>query len=97
MSNDFEEITINLKDKIFQLITMHEKVKDEIVEKNGEIEKLNEEIAKLKNLNIELEKKYQNLKIAKVIELTNEDTHKTKLQLNKIVREIDNCIALLNN
>ena len=97
MFNDFEEITINLKDKIFQLITKHEKIKDEIVEKNGEIEKINEELIKLKNLNIELEKKYQNLKIAKVIELTNEDTHKTKLQLNKIVREIDNCIALLNN
>lgn len=52
---------------------------------------------KAKNENFELQRKYDILKIAKIIEMTNLDTHKAKLQLNKIVREIDNCIALLNN
>ena len=97
MLSEFDDITINLKDKIFQLITIHEKLKDDnklIIE---ESKNLKEELINLKNFNIELEKKYQTLKLAKIIEVSNEDTHKTKLQLNKIVREIDNCIALLNN
>jgi hypothetical protein len=93
----FDEITINLKDKIFQLITLHEKLKEDNKKKIEECKNLKEELIKIKNLNIDLEKKYETLKLAKIIELTSEDTHKTKLQLNKIVREIDNCIALLNN
>jgi hypothetical protein len=97
MFNEFDEITINLKDKIFQLITMHENLKEEFKTKNEECHKLEQELLKIRNLNTELEKKYEILKLAKIIEITSEDTHKAKLQLNKIVREIDNCIALLNN
>jgi hypothetical protein len=97
MLNEFEDITINLKDKIFQLITIHEKLKEEKKIKDDECNDLKEELVKIKNINTELERKFENLKIAKVIEMTSQDTHKTKLQLNKIVREIDNCIALLNN
>ena len=51
----------------------------------------------LENKLDELEKKYENLKIAKVLSsVPGEDVHETKLQVNRIVREIDKCIALLN-
>ncbi len=45
----------------------------------------------------ELKKKYEHLKISKVLaSVPGEDVHETKLQVNRIVREIDKCIALLN-
>ncbi len=73
-----------------------------------EIEK--EEKQSLKNNNIELQKKieiqqtqisdleikYTNLKIAKSLLADNEDSHDAKIRVNRIVREIDKCIALLN-
>lgn len=44
----------------------------------------------------ELEVKYANLKIAKTLLAENEDAHDAKVRVNRIVREIDKCIALLN-
>jgi len=44
----------------------------------------------------ELEIKYTNLKIAKSLLADNEDSHDAKIRVNRIVREIDKCIALLN-
>ena len=58
---------------------------------------LTEKVIVLENKLEELNKKYENLKIAKVLSsVPGEDVHETKLQVNKIVREIDKCIALLN-
>lgn len=44
----------------------------------------------------ELELKYANLKIARSLLADNEDSHDAKIRVNRIVREIDKCIALLN-
>ncbi|MCF8391856.1 MAG: hypothetical protein K9H12_14250 [Bacteroidales bacterium] len=43
-----------------------------------------------------LEQKYNNLKLAKVMVSETEESHDAKIKVNKIVREIDKCIALLN-
>jgi uncharacterized protein YlxW (UPF0749 family) len=60
------------------------------LELQKDVEKLEEELGDLDN-------KYENLKIAKVLSsLPGEDVHETKIQVNRIVREIDKCIALLN-
>ena len=40
--------------------------------------------------------KFKTLKIAKTVSGADNDVHETKLRVNRIVREIDNCIALLN-
>jgi len=40
--------------------------------------------------------KFSTLKIAKTVSGTDNDIHETKFRVNKIVREIDKCIALLN-
>lgn len=44
----------------------------------------------------ELEQKYSNLKIAKALIAESGDVHDAKVKVNRIVREIDKCIALLN-
>ncbi|KAA6350509.1 hypothetical protein EZS27_002116 [termite gut metagenome] len=44
----------------------------------------------------ELEAKYTNTKIAATINQTVKDVKETKLRLSKLVREVDKCIALLN-
>ena len=44
----------------------------------------------------ELENNYTNLKTATTISLNGSDVKETKLRLSKLVREVDKCIALLN-
>ena len=43
-----------------------------------------------------LEKRYTDLKTATTISLDGSDVKETKLRLSKLVREVDKCIALLN-
>jgi hypothetical protein len=46
--------------------------------------------------NEELVKKQEDLKFAKSLLGADEDPHEAKVKINRIVREIDKCIALLN-
>ena len=52
----------------------------------------------VKNQEMEvLESKYQSLRLAKnLISSSSEDVKDVKLQVNRMVREIDRCIALMN-
>ena len=44
----------------------------------------------------ELKKQNNTLKLAKAFRAESEESQEAKLQINRIVREIDKCIALLN-
>ena len=73
---------------------------DELKRENAELKKLLY-MEKLKNEKVqaqydELEVSYTNLKTATAISLNGSDVKETKLRLSKLVREVDKCIALLN-
>lgn len=92
-----DEIFSSLRQRIKSVIGLYEDQKSKntvLLKKN---EELNDRIALLENKLEDLDKKYENLKIAKVLSsVPGEEVHTTKLQVNRIVREIDKCIALLN-
>ena len=75
-------------------------IHDELKRENAELKKLLD-MEKLKNEKVqaqydELEVSYTNLKTATAITLNGSDVKETKLRLSKLVREVDKCIALLN-
>ena len=81
---------------LFRSIYLH----DELKRENAELKKLLDN-EKLKNEKVqaqydELEVSYTNLKTATAISLNGSDVKETKLRLSKLVREVDKCIALLN-
>jgi len=45
----------------------------------------------------ELQKNYDHLRIAKTLAFSDEERNRSKQQINKLVREIDKCLALLLN
>ena len=45
---------------------------------------------------IELKRHYETLKMAKTITSSSKDAHDAKIKINRIVREIDECISYLN-
>lgn len=46
--------------------------------------------------NDKLRMNYANLKLAKMIEISDDDMRNARLRLSKLVRDVDKCIALLN-
>ena len=96
MTEEDKKLLSTLETQLRHLIFLH----DEIKRENAGLKRLLE-IEKLKNEKVqaqydELEVSYTNLKTATAISLNSSDVKETKLRLSKLVREVDKCIALLN-
>ncbi len=96
MSMVSEETLNQLKINVAMLVSKFELQSKEISKLKDENESL-KRLVNEKDEDIQrLQERYQTLKSAKVLEGNTEDTQATKESINSIVREIDNCIALLN-
>ena len=96
MTEEEKKLLNTFETQLRHLIYLH----DELKRENTELKKLLD-IEKLKNGKVqaeyrELELNYTNLKTATTISLNGSDVKETKLRLSKLVREVDKCIALLN-
>jgi predicted nucleic acid-binding Zn-ribbon protein len=94
--SEHENIISSLNNKALKMISAIQKLKAENASLKAELEKVNIAL-KSKELDChDLNVKYENLKLAKVIQLSGGDLHDAKIKVNRIVREIDKCISLLN-
>ena len=96
MTEEEKKLLNSFETQLRHLIYLH----DELKRENAELKKLLEN-EKLTNEKVqaqydELEVSYTNLKTATAISLNGSDVKETKLRLSKLVREVDKCIALLN-
>ena len=96
MTEEEKKLLKTFETQLQHLIYIH----DELKRENAELKKLLD-MEKLKNEKVqaqydELEVSYTNLKTATAITLNGSDVKETKLRLSKLVREVDKCIALLN-
>jgi len=73
---------------------------DELKQENADLKLLlTQKDKELKQLDLsrkELEARYTDLKMARTISLYDKDIKDTKQRLSSLVREVDKCIALLN-
>ena len=95
MSNIIEVVDL-FENKLKTLLENYSFLKEENEVLFDKIAVLEDQITKEKQFNNEIEKKYQTLKIAKTIEGSKEDRRETKLKINALIREIDNCITQLS-
>ena len=86
----------DFKAKLRLFIKRHNSLLNENQELADQAKFLKEELAQLKSENEGLVKKYDDLKVAKVLSVNDSDKIQMKQRINKIVREIDKCIAQLN-
>jgi vacuolar-type H+-ATPase subunit D/Vma8 len=96
MTDQEKNLLINFKGKLTMLMTKHESLKlerDQLQQNIGEMEVL---INQMRHDYKALEQKYENLKIAKMLVASADENKDAKGKIQKIVREIDKCIALLN-
>ena len=91
-----DDVIFLLEGKINQVIHVAEGFKADADRLQQQVDELLGTLY-VKNKEIEvLESKYQSLKLAKTLTSSPEDVKNVKLQVNRMVREIDKCIALLN-
>jgi outer membrane protein assembly factor BamE (lipoprotein component of BamABCDE complex) len=96
MNEEYNRLILRMKENIQKLILLYTKEKENNKELSKEVKHISNELNIYINKNKEVEKKYENLKLAKALDGINGEDKEAKLKLNKIIREIDNCIALLN-
>ncbi len=91
------EIIQGLASRVEKIMGLYQEVKKEneaLLKQNDE---LKVKIDKKEKHLFEIEKKHENMVMAKTIASSDsEDTAEMKLKINGLVREIDKCIALLN-
>ncbi len=96
MNPEVNAVIIELKIKINTLFEQYktiEKERDNLVQEKLDLLKQIEIITQ-KNYNLEY--RYNSLKTAKMLTSNQTEVQEAKKRIDNIVREIDNCIALLN-
>ena len=96
MSAEQVEILEGIKGKIQSAKERMREQTDENTQLKQKNEDLQQLIQQKQSLIDELEEKNQRLSMVKSIVANDQDSHDARIQINRIVREIDKCIALLN-
>lgn len=93
-----EDAVLNeLKFKIERLIKLYISSLQTIEDQKNSISELSTEIENLKSENQNLKEELKTARVANAISGTGDGSYQAKMRINRLVREIDRCIALLNN
>lgn len=95
MSNVLE-IVDSLQSKLTRLLSKYELLQIENQQLLEKSEKLVLEVQEKQESISAIEDRYESLRIANAIVGSKEDKHTTKLKINTLIREIDKCIAQLD-
>ena len=82
--------------KLKHLIYLHEELRKENISLRQLVSEKEAEIERIENSRKELEEQYAYLKTARIISINDNELRDTKQRLARLVREVDKCIALLN-
>ena len=88
----FEQLQLRIR----QVVELYQKERIENEQLKKKSIELEEKLKFDDNRLNDLEEKYNKLKISKALIASSNDVHDAKLKVNRMVREIDKCIALLN-
>ena len=96
MNNKSDDIVSSLRNNLKRIINLYESQKEEnriLKQKNTELTNQVSLLSKEKEV---LKVKNDNTDLTQAFALASGSSHEAKIKVNRIVREIDKCIALLN-
>ena len=96
MSIEPKNLKTSLEENISKLISQNKTLKNENERLSADLDKREQELKLAHSKEIELQSKYDSLKMAKILSVSEKDTEFSQQKLSKLVREINKCIALLN-
>ena len=96
MTEEDNKLLNTFEARLRHFMYLHDELKHENAQLKQLLTEKNEEVRRLENSRKELEVRYTNLKMARTISIHDKDINDTKQRLSRLVREVDKCIALLN-
>ena len=97
MNTDYQSIIEGLKSKIEFIISKYEEVSSDNRRLVQELEQYKNDLNTITNKNKELEKNINRLQLTGAFAASSADVKEAKQKIGKIIKEIDKCIALLND
>lgn len=88
-------LLMRIETRVRQLILKHRELQAEKKRLEEKITALHQEINSLEEKNRLLQRQYDHLKMAKYIDMADSSTKDLRGQIRKMVRDIDQCVALL--
>lgn len=96
MTDEDSKLVESFESKIRKLMDLYENIKEKNRELIAQLEAERSESEQLRKDLAAMKESYQTLKQSKVLEVSGQDIDDTKQRINRLVREIDHCIGLLN-
>ena len=92
-----EKVLTVFQSRLQQLILRHNALKQENNELYAMVDKAESEVKALKETLEQKERDYEALKIARMLEVSDDDIEMSRTRLNHLIREVNKCISLLTN
>lgn len=92
-----EKVLTVFQSRLQQLILRHNALKQENNELYAMVDKAQSEVKALKEALEQKERDYEALKIARMLEVSDDDIEMSRTRLNHLIREVNKCISLLTN
>jgi len=96
MTEEQLKIIRNFEVRVRQTLFLCDRLKEENASLRSRLAAQENENESLSKENSQLQLRYDNLKVARMISVSGNDFKTTKNRLSRLVREVDKCIALLN-
>jgi predicted nucleic acid-binding Zn-ribbon protein len=96
MTEEDKKLISSFEGKLRHFMFLYEELKQENAGLRNLLAQKEQEILQLEQSRSELEARYTDLKTARTLSLYDKDIKDAKQRLSGLVREIDRCIALLN-
>jgi len=96
MTEDQKKLLAVFEVRVRDLISLCDERKQKIEDVTMALKQKEAEVAQLMQKIEVLNAKYENLLMAKVVSANNGEMKDARMRLSKLVREVDKCIALLN-
>lgn len=91
-----KSIIDSIEQKITRLIEQHDRLKMQAAELQAQRDKLQAQNRELTNRLAEAERRISSLELSEGLAGNSADRKQAKARVNRLMREIDRCIALLN-
>ena len=96
MTNRYEELTNAFEIKLRKLISEYQSLKEQNSLLKAELDRKQTDLMHAHQEILELRKNYDHLQIARNLGVSEAEKAESRQQITKMVREIDKCLALLD-
>lgn len=92
----YDKLINTFATRVRQMILQYEELKKENCALKEQLEEREQEIEQLKDSLVQKQAEYNNLKAAKMLEITNGDMESAQKRLAKLIRDVNKCITMIS-